>query len=263
MQSISNLVTPGAKRATRTAHCEIHGAFESVNWINNIWSKCPACASEAEAKAKAAEELKLREARKAEWERRVGSAGIPDRFQSRSLKSFAAETPEQQDALQFAVEYADNFDQVLKTGRSALFVGRPGTGKTHLAVGIALRIMHRDSRTALFTTVQRAIRRIKDTWARDSEQTETQVIQSLTFPDLLILDEVGVQFGSKFESDMLFDILNERYEKRRPTILLSNETDAKVREYLGPRVFDRLREDGGRLVPFEWDSHRGRIGAQA
>lgn len=262
MQSISNLV-PAAGRATRTAHCEAHGSFESVNWIGSVWSKCPVCASEAEAKAKAAEELKLREARKAEWERRVGSAGIPERFQARSLKTFVAETPEQAAALQFAAEYADNFDQVLKTGRCALFVGRPGTGKTHLAVGIALRIMHRDGRTALFTTVQRAIRRIKDTWARDSEQTETQVIQSLTFPDLLILDEVGVQFGSKFEKDMLFDILNERYEKRRPTILLSNESDASVREYLGVRVFDRLREDGGQLVPFEWESHRGRMGEQA
>lgn len=262
MKSIANIM-PAAERATRTDECKNHGPFEAVNWIAGIWSRCPACAKEREAKDAAAEELKLREARKAEWERRVGSAGIPERFQSRSLKSFVAETSAQAAALQFAVEYADGFDQVLKTGRCALFVGKPGTGKTHLAVGIALRIMHRDGRTALFTTVQRAIRRIKDTWSRDSEETETQVIKSLTFPDLLILDEVGVQFGSKFEKDMLFDILNERYEKRHPTILLSNEKEGDVREYLGARVFDRLREDGGELIPFEWESHRGRMGGRA
>lgn len=258
MKSIASIMTPAAERATRTVNCPDHGPFESINWVGIVWSKCPACAEEREAKAKAAEEARLREARKAEWERRVGSAGIPERFQNRSLKSFAAETPEQAAALQFAVEYADGFDQVLKAGRSALFVGQPGTGKTHLAVGIALRIMHRDGRSALFTTVQRAIRRIKDTWVKGSDQTETQVIESLAFPDLLILDEVGVQFGSKFEKDMLFDILNERYEKRRPTILLSNEKEDAVREYLGERVFDRLREDGGELIPFDWSSWRGR-----
>lgn len=258
MKSIANML-PAAERATRTVTCPDHGPYESINWIGSVWSKCAACTQAAEAKAKAAEEAKLREARKAQWELRIGSAGIPERFQTRSLKSFVAETPAQASALQFAVEYADDFDQVLKTGRCALFVGKPGTGKTHLAVGIALRIMHRDNRTALFTTVQRAIRRIKDTWARDSEQTETQVIKSMTFPDLLILDEVGVQFGSKFEKDMLFDILNERYEKRRPTILLSNESEGDVREYLGARVFDRLREDGGDMIPFDWESWRGRV----
>lgn len=259
MKSIQSIMTPPAERATRIDHCEAHGTtFKAINWSRGVWSKCPACNEEEKAREQAAEEARLNAARKAAWEKTIGSAGIPERFQNRSLKSFKAETPAQRAALQFAVDYADGFDAVLKTGRCALFVGRPGTGKTHLAVGIALRIMSRNGRTALFTTVQRAIRRIKDTWSRDSQETETQVIRSLTFPDLLILDEVGVQFGSKFEKDMLFDILNERYERRRPTILLSNEREGDVREYLGARVFDRLREDGGELVPFEWDSWRGR-----
>lgn len=61
-----------------------------------------------------------------------------------------------------ATRLADRFDQALTTGRSALFIGRPGTGKTHLAAGIGLRIMHRDSRTVLFTTVMRAGRQVID-----------------------------------------------------------------------------------------------------
>ena len=41
-------------------------------------------------------------------------------------------------------------------------------------------------------------------------------------PDLLILDEVGVQFGSETEKMILFEIINGRYEQLKPTIVISN-----------------------------------------
>ena len=70
-------------------------------------------------------------------------------------------------------------------------------------------------------------------------------------------DEIGVQFGTKFEENALFDILNERYEKRRPSLLLSNLTSQEVRAFLGERVYDRIKEDNGVIVPFDWTSFRG------
>ena len=74
-------------------------------------------------------------------------------------------------------------------------------------------------------------------------------------PDLLILDEVGVQFGSDFEKQILFDVLNERYEKLKPSILLSNIPGDQLADYLGERVTDRLRENGGKMIGFDWDSY--------
>ena len=246
---------------TRTDTCATHGPFEAKCFIGSIWSKCPTCSAEAAAKEKTEREAKERDDRRQAWQRRIGEAGIPERFQNRSLQSFTAETDAQATALQFANTYADGFDDTLATGRSALFIGKPGTGKTHLAVGIGLRIMHRDNRTALFTTVMRAIRRVKDTWGRESRETETQAIAALVFPDLLILDEVGVQFGSDTEKLILFDVLNERYEKRRPTLMLSNLGLDDVRAFLGERIFDRLREDGGESIVFDWESYRGKAAA--
>ncbi|MBP7526100.1 MAG: ATP-binding protein [Propionivibrio sp.] len=246
---------------TRTDKCEIHGAFEAKCFVGASWTRCPTCSADEDVKDKAQREVQERDDRRQAWQRRIGEAGIPERFQNRSLLSFIAESEAQARALQFATDYADRFDQALTTGRSALFLGKPGTGKTHLAVGIGLRIMHRDSRTVLFTTVIRAIRRVKDTWNRESTESETQAIAALAFPDLLILDEVGVQFGSDAEKLILFDVLNERYERRRPTLLLSNLALDDVKAYLGERVFDRLREDGGEAIPFDWASWRGRIAA--
>lgn len=247
-----------AQPKTKSADCLKHGAYESRCYIGSIWSKCPTCGAETAAKERAEAETRERESRLQAWQRKIGDAGIPERFRDRSLPGFVVKTFAQGNALEFAQSYADNFDAALKTGRSALFLGKPGTGKTHLAVGIGMQIMQRDNRSVLFTTVMRAIRRVKDTWSRDSRESESEAIAALVFPDLLILDEVGVQFGSDTEKLILFDVLNERYEKRKPTLLLSNLPTEEVRDYLGERVFDRLREDGGEVVVFDWQSWRSR-----
>lgn len=243
---------------TRTDNCTVHGSFESRCVIGSIWSKCPACGAEADARERAESQARERKETLAAWQRRIGESGIPERFRDRTLKSFVVDNEGQRRALDFANGYADSFDQALATGRSVLFIGKPGTGKTHLAVGVGLRIMYHDSRSVLFTTVMRAIRRVKDTWNRENTESETQAIAALVFPNLLILDEVGVQFGSDTEKLILFDVLNERYERRRPTLLLSNLALDEVKVYLGERVFDRMREDGGEVITFTWESHRAK-----
>lgn len=256
MKTIEELLD--ISKATKPGNCDQHGVYESRNVFGSRWSTCPACANIAaeQAKKEASESAKALELMA--WQRKIKNSGIPERFQRRSLNNFVADTPAQEAALVFATRYADGFDDALDTGRSSLFIGKPGTGKTHLAIGIGLRVMHRDKRTVLFTTVMRAIRSVKDTWGRDSQCSETEAIEALVKPDLLILDEVGVQFGSETEKLIMFDVLNERYEKRRPTLLLSNLTIDEVKTYLGERVFDRLREDGGEAITFDWESYRGK-----
>lgn len=240
-------------------NCETHGAYTARHIFGRIWSRCPVCEDERKQEEERKEQEQKLQAEKREWFEKLGRAAIPDRFQDRTLKNYVAENELQRIALDFAVDYADNFDKVMKTGRSALFIGKPGTGKTHLSVGIALRVMRKHQASALFITCRHVFLAIKDTYRRDSERSELDVIADFVRPDLLILDEVGVQSGSDFEKQALFDILNSRYERRKPTIFLSNLPDDEVGAYLGERVMDRLKEDGGAVVPFNWGSHRGKV----
>lgn len=240
----------------RVDACEVHGDFTAKNLFGAMWTKCPACAEDRRKAEAAKAEADAKAAAVARWEAQLGMAGIPPRFTTRTLSTYRADSEGQQSALSFAQSYAGSFADAAKTGRSAVFIGKPGTGKTHLAVGIALAIMG-DGYSALFTTAMRALRRVKETWSRDSEETEREAIAALVYPDLLVLDEVGVQFGSDTEKLILFDVLNERYEQRKPTLLLSNLALGEVRDYLGERIFDRLREDAGKVLVFDWGSHRG------
>ncbi len=243
--------------ATREATCDRHGAFMSRDlYAGRVWSQCPACNDEHKATEVAEAQLRELAATQEAYGRRVAESGIPERFCDRTLACYAAKSAGEKRALAFALAYATDFDAVLKTGRSAIFVGQVGTGKTHLACGIALQVLTK--RTALYTTVMQAVRRIRGTWAKGTAETESEALAAFVHPALLIIDEVGIQYGTEAERVHLFEILDGRYSNRLPTLLLSNLTIDQVSEAIGARALDRLKEDGGKIIAFDWPSHRGK-----
>ena len=100
------------------------------------------------------------------------------------------------------------------------------------------------------------LREIRETWGMLGAR-ESGVLGRLIERDLLILDEVDMQFGGDAELLRLFDVLNGRYEALRPTVLASNLSVEALPGCLGARLMYRLRENGGVVVPFTWASERG------
>lgn len=242
---------------TERRECSRHGAHEAEffriteggPWLGG---KCQKCVDEKEAWNQENERLE-KEAEK----RRIISglmrrSGIPKRFETRTLASYKAESSGQKRALKIAQRMAESNPD---DGLSLVFCGKPGTGKTHLACGVALEWIN-SGRPAIFSTVLAAIRSIKATYNRNSETTEDAAIRVLTDVDLLVMDEIGVQLGTEHEKMLVFEIINERYQNMRPTILISNLTQSELTEYLGDRVMDRFRESGA-VVAFDWGSYRG------
>jgi DNA replication protein DnaC len=104
------------------------------------------------------------------------------------------------------------------------------------------------------------IRQLRSGWRRDSGRSELEELDILSRLDLLVIDEIGVQFSSDAERVQLFDVINRRYADLRPTILVTNLTLAEIQETLGERVFDRFREVAT-VVTFDWPSFRGKRAA--
>ena len=241
---------------SRLKVCDKHGQYEAqVHEIfgRQLTSGCPKC-SEERAEAERIEKLaRERAAEIARQQQMLADAAIPLRFQERTFDNYRAETKEQLHALTVARDFAESFDP--RSGRGLVLAGKPGTGKSHLAAAILLRLMDRHS--VRYTTMAQMVRAIRNTWRRDSEHSETEVLRYLGEElDLLVVDEVGVQYGTEGEQNVIFDVLDLRYRQMRPTILMTNQDAAGFKGYVGDRVFDRLKETS-KWVPFAWESFRG------
>lgn len=248
-----------AERETRTDTCPEHGEFVAQNLFRSIWSKCPECARIEREKADAVEAERKRREREERALEMLGRAAIPLRFRGRTFASFESDTDAKRAALTMARDFSESFVESKRTGRGLIFSGKPGTGKSHLAAAILQEHIESD---VLYATCLDLIRMIRETWRRDSEKSERDVLRYLGRLDLLVIDEMGVQYGTDGEQTILFDVLDARYRNMRSTILLTNQGADGLRSYLGDRTFDRLRETC-RFVPFEWESYRPKAGAAA
>ncbi len=243
--------------------CEKHGKnkAKAINFNGStIEPSCPVCVKDKrEEEKRIADEKQAREEaikKKKFVELALQNAMIPIRFQQHSFETFIENTQDQIVRKQRCAEYAAKFPEISKRGMSMVFCGTTGTGKTHLACSIANYIIKNHNKTAVFFNVIDAVRRVKETYRKNSTETEREAIKWFLQPDLLILDEVGVQFGSDTEKMILFEIINKRYENLKPTILLSNLSPENLKDFIGERIMDRMKEGGGRILTFNWSSFR-------
>ena len=246
------------------AHCDVHGDFKAKSFQvfsdhPPLLTHCPQCEAHAKTEKVAREEAAERHKTQERIYSLRNRSGIPARFIDKGIENFVATTQGQQRAVEICNRFVESFD--VKPGASMIFCGRPGTGKTHLACGCGNTLTQK-LRSVQFMTVLSAIRHIKDTYRRDSDRSESEAIDDLLTPDLLILDEIGAQVGSEHEKMLMFEVINDRYQQLRSTILISNLTHDELNEFLGDRVMDRFRESGA-VIPFDWQSHRGMKNAPA
>jgi len=250
---------------TRAGECEHHGqypnSFVEQFGADPAWYGCPRCHFDARHTA----DLDIsRKAALVQRQRvlneRLLNAGIPPRFQACSLDTWAAgDDATKLKAWNYATGYVEAFSENFEVGRSMMLLGQVGTGKTHLATGILQQVIRNFGSQGLlgrYVTAGGIIRSVKDTFGNQGK-TESQVYADLIAAHLLVIDEVGVQHVTDFERTVLFEVINGRYEQLKPTLVVSNLGLPDLRQCLGDRAVDRLRDKGGLVVLFRWDSARG------
>ena len=236
-------------------HCEQHGEYVALV-VNGRAGGCPKC-FEARDAERARDEFAR--AKRDKIAAAVEAIGIPKRYGSASVSSFAVggqHAPKQEAVKNVAEAYLNDWERARDEGRSMLFVGSPGTGKTLLACGLAADIVRRYGGQARYASLLDIVGDVKYAWA--IRQPDDMALCRYIDADLLVIDEVSARYGTDAESLLLYRIVNKRYEQVKPTILISNLTSDETREAIGAPTLDRLREGGGVRLVFDWPSFRGR-----
>ncbi len=250
---------PDGRVATQWGCCEKHGRYpkfvvdpDEPGYLRPtlLHSECPKCAAERAHK------------------QRFSRMAIPKRYADCTINGFKAETEEQRRVKAYLIDFCKAIKDRIAHGDSLIFSGGCGNGKSHLACAVAKVAMDAGF-SCQFVTLSHLMAEIHETWTDRRRETELEVIKRYADLDLLIIDEVGAQYGTAAEVKSLFDVLGERYGEMRSTILISNAPLSVTKQqaaagvkplvsFIGERVMDRFREEGSAAIGFTWESYRGR-----
>lgn len=134
--------------------------------------------------------------------------------------------------------------------RGLLLVGGPGAGKTHLAVAAVMEIINSGKPgKMLFCNFQDLIQEVQMSFDSDQVPRRSELMAPLLEADLLVLDELGSQKPTTFVQDILYYVINSRYNEKLVTIFTTNYVDAPadpreetLTQRIGPRLRSRLYE---------------------
>jgi DNA replication protein DnaC len=141
-------------------------------------------------------------------------------------------------------------------GRSVILEGKPGRGKTHLAIAIAYRAIQ-NGFDALFTTAAELIEHLSEA-SRAGRMRET--IAEYIRPHALVVDEVGYLAYGNDAANVLYHVVNDRHIRRRSMLFTTNKPPkqwgrALHDEDLAEAIVDRILERG-RLLRLDGPSIR-------
>jgi len=161
---------------------------------------------------------------------------------------------------------------MLKKGTIVVLYGNRGTGKTFMAYTLAdhaedypdpllpkpAENSPDHARPAIYRTAMGLFLELRNTFRKDSEESELDIMRNLQDAVLLVIDEIQEKGETRWEDQKLTAIVDARYGAGRPTLLIGNyRTREEFESSVSPSIIDRLNEGGG-AIRCNWPSFRGR-----
>ncbi len=150
------------------------------------------------------------------------------RFQKRTFETFQP-SPSNQKAFDQALGF-----KIDGSGESLLLSGPWGIGKTHLSAAIANRFLNQH--TLLYISCPELLNQLRQEMLEASSD-KLNLVRSV---ELLVLDDLGVEKPSDWVKEILFLIINHRYEYERASVFTTDCDLEELERRLGSRILSRL-----------------------
>ena len=155
--------------------------------------------------------------------RLLKAAEIPGKYANCRLDNYTTgeEDPYLKSALDESIRYVTDYvNKPIRKG--LLFQGAPGLGKTHLAVAIIRALIEAGRVSCFFCDFAGELQRIRDSMSSD----RTLVLPRLVYDaEVVVLDDFGAQRWSAWVQDQMSNVISNRYNNGRATIITTNLTD--------------------------------------
>lgn len=194
--------------------------------------------------AECACERKRREEREKEEKERQHHSTVEDLkrrcFTDPSMREWTFEKDNGQNLqTQHARFYADNFAAMREENIGCLFWGSVGTGKSYLAACIANALMEQE--IPVFMTNFAVV--LND--LTGSFEGRNEYIAGLCRYPLLILDDFGMERGTEYGLEQVYNVIDSRYRSRKPLIVTTNLSLSDLqnpKDTAHARIYDRILE---------------------
>jgi DNA replication protein DnaC len=139
--------------------------------------------------------------------------------------------------------------ELVTEGRNLVLSGKPGRGKTHMAIAVAYRAIQ-NGFDAKFVTASDLI---DDLSAASAGGRLREATQAYVDPHVLVIDEVGYLHHAQDAANVLFGVVDRRCQRRRPIIFTTNKPLRTWGEVLHDHelaecLLDRVLERGAHIV---------------
>jgi DNA replication protein DnaC len=179
--------------------------------------------------------------------KKVGEAGIPGKFANTKLETYHPIDASQKLALRVAQDFVKDFGT---SQQGLLFMGRPGLGKTHLAVAVIKMLILDKRADCKFVDFFQLLSDIRYGYSQDL--SEQAIINPYVAAPILLIDELAKGRNTEWELTMLDQIISSRYNAAdKITLFTTNYTDQSPNPKKGGKNDTHKEYGRGALVAEE------------
>ena len=147
------------------------------------------------------------------------------------------------DIIKKAKNYVKHFEEMRKDNVGLLLYGNVGSGKTYIACVVANAIITEYSYTVKMRNFAQIL---NDLQKGGFNLDRNEYIEKITNPTLLILDDFGIERNTEYALEQIYNVINARYLKARPTIITTNlnfkDMEQEQEDIMLGRIYSRIIE---------------------